>query len=195
MSVAIFLAEVATPWWETGAGLVIAVLGGAAIVTTLLAGYWVRNVSPLIREEIAKWYLEQLQKEARQKEIAEQTKTWFDDKLQREARKDEIQLVLRTPAVVEEQEKHVKRIIENEIMRTDGLIRKEIATQVSSMEARLMEKLDEVAIFLKEDREFQQQMIQRMSKFEGAIMAVLAPHKLGSTTGEHAPLPPAPKPR
>lgn len=141
-------------------------LGGllsTSVIGALLAfvgkGYWIANIAPLVESEVRKWYQAKEQAEEREKELRH---------------------LLRTPEVSDEHNKSVKLIIDNEIKRSDGLISKEIHTQVNQMESRLLSKLEELSDVIKEDLAFKQEMLRKMGKLEGAINTILPAAKLSS---------------
>ena len=201
----LLLSEAATPpnstySWEAISMFLLALFGGAGVLASIIVftvrGYWSKNIAPLIQEEVQKWFDHTTQKEAREKERATALKAWFDHADQRDYRERELQHLLRSPTMMAEQEIAVKKILDTEIKRTDGLISREIQTQVSDMETRLMSKLEEVVQFLREDTASKQQLIQRMAKLEGAIHALL-PYKSSDSSSSlpAAPNPPPPTPK
>ena len=145
---------------ESGSTLLFSILGGSAVfvVIGLLAarGYWGKSVVPLLRDEVKKWY---------------------DDPLQKQARETELQSQLRSPGIVTEQENAVKRIIEDQIQRKDGLINHEIVQQGVAVENRLLAKLEEVTKFLKEDSHFKEVMTQKLARIEGNLQILIPTRK------------------
>jgi hypothetical protein len=143
--------------------MVMGALLGTGVLGALFAfvgkGYWMSNVAPLVETEIRKWYQAREQLEEREKEVRN---------------------LLRTPAVSEESTKAVKLIIDNEIKRSDGLISREIHSQVNEMESRLLSKLEELSDVIKDDTAFKQEMLRKMGKLEGAINTILPAAKLGA---------------
>lgn len=133
-----------------GGLLSTSVLG--ALLAVLGKGYWISNVAPLVETEVRKWYQAKEQTEEREKELRH---------------------LLRSPEVADEGAKTVKLIIDNEIKRSDGLISKEIHTQVNNMESRLLSKLEELSDVIKDDLAFKQEMLRKMGKLEGAINTIL----------------------
>lgn len=174
---------------ENGAIILATIFGGSGLLVAALLlaarGYWSSHVSPLIHEEIKKWHEQAEHVAASEKERLATVKIWYDHKDQRESRTDEIQNILRHPTVVAEQKQAVRDILDNEIKRKDGLISKEIQTQVTDMETRLMTKLEEVSQFLREDTSFKREIIERMATLEGTITAVL-PRAQGEKSGSSA---------
>lgn len=162
--------------WQNAPALIIGALGGGSIILTIALltarGYWSKSISPLILEEMTKWYNEQTQVDARARERQAWLKDWHDKRDQRDNRQEEVRNILRLPDIVKEDEARIKEVIDNEIKRTDGLISREIKEQVSDMEKRIVAKLDEVATFLQNDTQFKQQMVTRMAHLEGAITAM-----------------------
>ena len=177
--------------------IVGALVGGTSIVAGLVVvaakGYWSSTVAPLIEKEIRKWYQAPEQNEGRHKEQVAAFREWYDRREQMEEREKEVQHLLRTPAVVEEQAKSVRLIIDNEIKRSDGLISREIHSQVSAMESRLLSKLEEMTQALREtkrdDDAFKQEVLRKIGKLEGAINTIVP----GS--GTPTIVPERPKPR
>lgn len=173
----LFLAD-AVPVSGIG-GLVVAALGGsgvAIVVVGLIArGYWEKNVAPLVKEQITRWYTDPAQVDARAKERQASIREWHDRREQVDEREKELQHFLRTPAVVEEETKRVKLIIDNEIQRSDGLIHREIKSQVTDMESRLLSKLDQMEQVMKDDNLLKQQILQEMGKLKGMMSAVMGP--------------------
>lgn len=176
--------------------IIAACIGGTGVMATLLVvaakGYWSSTVAPLIEKEIRKWHDAPEQSHARQKEQLAAFREWYDKREQMEEREKEAQHLLRTPTVVEEQAKAVRLIIDNEIKRSDGLISREIHTQVSAMESRLLSKLEEMTQIFKEahiarqetkrdDDLFKQDLLRRIGKLEGAINT-LVPGAAGPQT-------------
>jgi len=180
------LAQTPSLTLENGAIILATIFGGSGLLlaASLLAarGYWSSHVSPLIHEEIKKWHEQAEHVAASEKARLATVKVWYDHKDQRESRTDEIQNILRHPTVVSEQKQAVRDILDNEIKRKDGLISKEIQTQVTDMETRLMTKLEEVSQFLREDTSFKREIIERMATLEGTITAVL-PRAQGEKSG------------
>ena len=174
---------------ENGAIILATIFGGSGLLVAALLlaarGYWSSHVSPLIHEEIKKWHEQAEHVAASEKERLATVKIWYDHKDQRESRTDEIQNILRHPTVVAEQKQAVRDILDNEIKRKDGLISKEIQTQVTDLETRLMTKLEEVSQFLREDTSFKREIIERMATLEGTITAVL-PRAQGEKSGSSA---------
>lgn len=162
--------------------LIVGVLGGTGILATVMLmtakGYWNGTIAPLIETEILKWHTSTTQTDARTRERLASFKEWYEKREQHEEREKELQNLLRTPTVVDENTKVVKLIIDNEIKRSDGLISKEIKTQVSDMESRLLSKLEEMSQGLRENTATQQQMLQKMGHLQGAINAMM-PTKAG----------------
>ena len=183
------LAQTTSISLENGAIILATIFGGSGLLVAALLlaarGYWSSHVSPLIHEEIKKWHEQSEHVAASEKERLATVKIWYDHKDQRESRTDEIQNILRHPTVVAEQKQAVRDILDNEIKRKDGLISKEIQTQVTDMETRLMTKLEEVSQFLREDTSFKREIIERMATLEGTITAVL-PRAQGDKSGSSA---------
>lgn len=183
------LAQTTSISLENGAIILATIFGGSGLLVAALLlaarGYWSSHVSPLIHEEIKKWHEQAEHVAASEKERLATVKIWYDHKDQRESRTDEIQNILRHPTVVAEQKQAVRDILDNEIKRKDGLISKEIQTQVTDMETRLMTKLEEVSQFLREDTSFKREIIERMATLEGTITAVL-PRAQGEKSGSSA---------
>ena len=183
------LAQTTSISLENGAVILATIFGGSGLLVAALLlaarGYWSSHVSPLIHEEIKKWHEQAEHVAASEKERLATVKIWYDHKDQRESRTDEIQNILRHPTVVAEQKQAVRDILDNEIKRKDGLISKEIQTQVTDMETRLMTKLEEVSQFLREDTSFKREIIERMATLEGTITAVL-PRAQGDKSGSSA---------
>jgi hypothetical protein len=177
--------------------IVGALVGGTSVVAGLVVvaakGYWSSTVAPLIEKEIRKWYQAPEQNEGRHKEQVAAFREWYDKREQMEEREKEVQHLLRTPAVVEEQAKSIRLIIDNEIKRSDGLISREIHSQVSAMESRLLSKLEEMTQALREtkrdDDAFKQEVLRKIGKLEGAINTIVP----GS--GTPTIVPERPKPR
>jgi hypothetical protein len=195
------LAQAVAPWsLENIAVLVVAGLLGSgvliSVVVIMVWGYWKKKIAPLILDEVAEWHTRETQRVSRSKEIDDRVLDWHRTEEQQAHRAKELQNMLRDPKVIEEQESRFKRVLDDQIQRKDGLISKEIETQVSDMETRLMAKLNEVATYLMEDSGFKQQIIQRMARLEGAINATLPQgHKVsGSSPNIEVPahLPPRP---
>jgi hypothetical protein len=168
--------------------IVGALVGGTSIVAGLVVvaakGYWSSTVAPLIEKEIRKWYQAPEQNEERHKEQVAAFREWYDRREQMEEREKDVQYLLRTPAVVEEQAKSIRLIIDNEIKRSDGLISREIHSQVSAMESRLLSKLEEMSQALREanaikqetkrdDDAFKQEVLRKIGKLEGAINMIV----------------------
>jgi hypothetical protein len=195
MSCLYLLSQAAPSRGESVILYLLGVGGGTSLVLVvfllLVRGFWSKYVTPQIQEEVVRWYDDPRQVEARARDRELSFKAWHDHQAQRAAREQEYLNFLRTPQVLAENELAGKKLIDNEIKRTDGLISKEIHTQVSDMETRLMSKLEEVSQFLREDTQSKQQMIQRMAKLEGAIHALLPYHSSQSTSN----MPAQPKPR
>jgi hypothetical protein len=161
---------------ENGALIIATIFGGSGLLLAALLlaarGYWSSHVSPLIHEEIKKWHEQPEQVDISDKAHLTAVRNWYDHKDQRTSRTDEVQNILRHPTVVSEQKQAVRDILDNEIKRKDGLISKEIQTQVTDMETRLMTKLEEVSQFLRDDTSFKREIIERMATLEGTITAV-----------------------
>lgn len=193
----LLFADAATSWSLQNILLtLLGFLGGSTVLATVslltLRGYWTKYVSPLILEEVSKWHADQAQVSGRAKEHAEACRAWHTDATQvadrtkehadacktwtstdeqKQARKEELVRLLQEPALKDTRSGEVKGIIDNEIMRTDGLIHREIKTQVGEMETKLTAKLDTVLDFLRKDIEFKEQMLERMGALEGAVNA------------------------
>jgi hypothetical protein len=180
-------------YWQNASTLIIGALGGGSFILAVAVltarGYWSKSISPLILEEMNKWYHEQAQVDARSRERQAWLKDWYDKRDQRDNRQEEVRNILRLPDLVKEDEAHIKEVIDNEIKRTDGLISREIKEQVSDMEKRIVAKLDEVATFLQNDTQFKQQMVTRMAHLEGAITAMF-PKMVLPDHVEKSPTPP-----
>lgn len=174
-------------------GLVIAALSGsgvAIVVVGLIArGYWEKNIAPLVREQIMRWYSDPAQVDVRLKERQSSIREWHDRREQVEEREKELQHFLRTPTVVEEETKRVKLIIDNEIQRSDGLIHREIKTQVTDMESKLLSKLDQMEQVMRDDNLLKQQLLQEMGKLKGMMTAVIStpPDSIRPTTDRVKP--------
>lgn len=82
-----------------------------------------------------------------------------------------------SPETITAQETFVKKVIDNEIRRDDGLIHKEIKRKTEETGEKLLEAFTELTTKIegKEDsREtFEKQIAERLSKIEGAIRAML----------------------
>lgn len=194
-------AQTGTSIWnaESIAVLISGMLGGTAVLSAIVLlaarGYWQTNVVPMLENEIRKWYSDPVQVEARSKERIASIKDWYDKREQHEEREKETQNVLRQPAVVLEMSQSVKLIIDNEIKRSDGLISREIHTQVNAMESRIVSKLDELAERMREDLQFKQQILQKIGKLEGAINAMTGAGIGGGAISSPPSLPERAKPR
>lgn len=190
----------ATPWnAENIFVLISGMLGGTAVLSTIVLlaarGYWQTNVVPMLENEIRKWYSDPVQVEARSKERVASIKDWYDKREQHDEREKEMQNVLRLPVVVAEMTQSVKLIIDNEIKRSDGLISREIHTQVTAMESRIVSKLDELVERMREDMKFKEQILQKIGKLEGAINAMNGSSIGGGTITSPPSLPERVKPR
>lgn len=179
-------------------GDIISLLGGSTLISgaaVLVArGYWAKTVTPLIEAEIRKWYSAAEQTEARTKERMTSYREWYDKREQVDEREKEMLHVLRNPSVVAETTQAVKLVIDNEIKRSDGLIHKEIKTQVDSMESRVISKLEEMAQLQREDTAFKQKILQEMGQLKGAINAITG-HSVGGVTISPPSAPERSKPR
>ena len=182
------LAQTTSISLENAALIIASIFGGSGLILAALLlaarGYWSSHVSPLIHEEIKKWHEQAEHVAASEKERLATVKIWYDHKDQREFRTSETQNILRQPNIVAEQKQAVRDILDNEIKRKDGLISKEIQTQVTDMETRLMSKLEEVSQFLRDDTSFKREIIERMATLEGAITSVFPrthPEKSGAS--------------
>ena len=179
--------------------LISGMLGGTAVLSTIVLlaarGYWQTNVVPMLENEIRKWYSDPVQVEARSKERVASIKDWYDKREQHDEREKEMQNVLRLPIVVAEMNQSVKLIIDNEIKRSDGLISREIHSQVTAMESRIVSKLDELVERMREDMKFKEQILQKIGKLEGAINAMNGSSIGGSTITTPPSLPERAKPR
>jgi hypothetical protein len=171
---------------------IFGILGGSSLLTgvaVLIArGYWAKTVTPLIETEIRRWYSSPEQVEARAKERQATFREWYDKRENVEEREKEMQHVLRNPSVVSETTQSVRLVIDNEIKRSDGLIHKEIKTQVDSMESRVISKLEEMAQLQREDTALKQKILQEMGQLKGAINAITG-HGVGSSTVSPPPIP------
>ena len=169
-------------------GLVIAALSGsgvAIVVVGLIArGYWEKNIAPLVRDQIMRWYSDPSQVDARSKERQASIRDWHDRREHVEEREKVLQHFLRMPTVVEEEAKRIKLIIDNEIQRSDGLIHREIKTQVTDMESKLLSKLDQMEQVMRDDNLLKQQLLQEMGKLKGMMTAVMStsPESIRPTT-------------
>lgn len=189
-----------TPWsTENILVLISGMLGGTAVLSTIVLlaarGYWQTNVVPMLENEIRKWYSDPSQVDARNKERLVSIKDWYDKREQRDEREKEMQNVLRLPAVASEITQAVKLIIDNEIKRSDGLISREIHTQVNAMESRIVSKLDELVERMRDDLQLKQQILQKIGKLEGAINAMSGSAIVGGTISAPPSLPERAKPR
>ena len=196
------LAEAGTSPWTLSnvvlavGGLLLSGGGAAAVVGIFAKGYWAKNVKPLILEAVTEHENIPKVREAREKEIldlvsayltAEQSRKTREAEISgvfsahhsadsaKKARQEEVVSYLRSPEVVEEREKTIKKVIDNEIARTDGLIHKSVVHEVAQSENRLGTKLDTLTTLLREDSGYRQEMLIRMSRLEGALN-VLVPH-------------------
>lgn len=194
------LAEAVTsPWTPSNiliaiGGLILGGGGAAAVIGIFAKGYWAKNVEPLILEAITKHSNTETVREAREKEVldlvsayltAEQSKKAREAEISgvfssqhtaeqaKKTRQEEIVAHLRSPEVLEERERAIKRVIDNEIARTDGLIHVSVAREVNQSEARLGAKLDSLTVLLREDSQFRQEMLAKMNRLEGALQVLV----------------------
>lgn len=175
-TILLFFADASSPWTLQNILLTIfGLLGGTTVLATVslltLRGYWTKYVAPLILEEVTKWHADPAQAQARTKEHEAACQVFSVLPGQKELRHDEMAGVLKEQVSKDDLVAEIKKTIDNEIMRTDGLIHREIKTQVGEMETKLTAKLDTVLEFLRKDIEFKEQMLERMGALEGAVNA------------------------
>lgn len=99
------------------------------------------------------------------------------------------------PEQVDARKAFVREIIDNETQRVDGIIRKEITTQVTNVQTSLLAAIktlgqevkdetkalrDSIEVLTQVDEEFRENVVSRLSKIEGA-MGVLTKGKVGAT--------------
>lgn len=62
-----------------------------------------------------------------------------------------------------------KSVIDNELQRVDGIIRKEITHQVSVLQSEMVKVLSEIKALIALDQSYREQVLTRLGRIEGAM--------------------------
>lgn len=145
-------------------------LAGSTVAFSWLArGFWAKQVTPLVQEEIKKYQIDPVNTKSQKDGAIADVTVWMDQRPQREARLKEIEDALSNDDVKRKVDKLIHEKIDNEIKRSDGLIAKEVDSVVQRNLAGLREEIQKVGAFLREDAQMKAQLLQRMSRLEGSV--------------------------
>lgn len=162
----LLLAQTTNPFYQLGLIVIGAIFALGLVGTILLLiarGFWEKTGKPLIEQII----------EAKKNEPAHITE-----------QKELIRLTLldlrNLPAQVEAEKRSVKEVIDNETQRVDGIIRKEITSQVTTMKTDIIEAIKDLKRIVHEDKksmhdeitQFREDTIGRLGEIDGSLQTL-----------------------
>lgn len=141
------------------AGILVTVGLLSGLLLMLLQGFWAKSVAPRIQEAILSWYGSEAQLKARKVEFESLVQGWNTQ-----------------PSQVDDRRRAMRDLIDNEIRRDDGLIKREITQTIERVVAPLQSELTEIKKLLLSrnelDQRFRDDMFTRLAHLEGLVSSV-----------------------
>ena len=166
--------------------LLIAFSTGAIVLLSflLMRGFWAQFIEPKLNALFVDWYNNVTVKQKRDDEIKTAIVGHLNSTPVNQAHEQDTQRIVTSwynlQDTRDERERFTKKVIDDQIQRVDGVIRKEIVQHVDKTGKDIDEKIanlqddvnvkfDKLAVMLEKSSEFHTQVLSRLARIEGSL--------------------------